>query len=96
MDPKPRFAAEEILTIGRCSFPSSSRGPAQRAVMSQPMIDEHCVSAASFRTLSWGTPVGYIGYVRASSVSNKCTPVWTGKAGCAAFLLSSIKLRPQF
>lgn len=58
MDQKPRFAAEGILTIGRCSFPSSSRGPGQRAVMSQPMIDEHCVSAASFLTSRLGYTSG--------------------------------------
>lgn len=78
MDQKPRFAAEGILTIGRCSFPGSSRGPGQRAVMSQPMIDEHCVSAASFLTSQLGYTSGIHRVLEGLPYLSltKCMPMW--------------------
>lgn len=78
--------AGEILTIGRCSFPSPSRGPRQRAAMSQSMIDEYCASAASHLTSRLGYTSGIHREFECLFCLNQvyCS-VGQGKVGWAAF-----------
>lgn len=101
MDQNLRVAAGEILTVGRCSFPSSSRGPGQRAATSQAMIDEHCAPAAS----PLASRLGYTseirrGYEGLCYLNQVYSSAGQERLGWAAFfffpLLSTIKLRPQF
>lgn len=86
-----------ILTIGRCSFPSPSRGPRQRAAMSPSVIDEYCASAASLLTSRLGYTSGIRrGFECLFCLNRVYRRVGQGRVGCCLFSLSTIKLRPQF